>query len=219
MKNKYNLALFDMDGTLIDSMDRWISIIGEFMDRNKIIITDELISNINTLNLEETIHFLIKYYGLKRSYQESIDDLDKMMMDYYMHHAKLKPGAVELLHRMKEKTIPMAIATATKDLLAIPALEKQGLKEFFTFIQTTENAGFPKARPEYWKIAAERGKKDTNEVVVIEDSLYAASLVHTLGMKVIGVEDKSGEQHKEEMLKISKQFVTNLNDVDLRWFE
>lgn len=219
MKNKYNLALFDMDGTLIDSMDRWISIIGEFMDRNKIIITDELISNINTLNLEETIHFLIKNYGLKRSYQESIDDLDKMMMDYYMHHAKLKPGAVELLHRMKEKSIPMAIATATKDLLAIPALEKQGLKEFFTFIQTTENAGFPKARPGYWKIAAERGKKDTNEVVVIEDSLYAASLVHTLGMKVIGVEDKSGEQHKEEMLKISKQFVTNLNDVDLRWFE
>ena len=219
MENKYNLALFDMDGTLIDSMDRWISIIGEFMDRNKIIITDELISKINTLNLEETIHFLIKNYGLKRSYQESIDDLDKMMMDYYMHHARLKPGAVELLHRMKEKTIPMAIATATKDLLAIPALEKQGLKEFFTFIQTTENAGFPKAQPEYWKIAAERGKKETNEVVVIEDSLYAASLVHTLGMKVIGVEDKSGEQHKEEMLKISKQFVTNLNDVDLRWFE
>ena len=86
MENKYNLALFDMDGTLIDSMDRWISIIGEFMDRNKIIITDELISNINTLNLEETIHFLIKNYGLKRSYQESIDDLDKMMMDYYMQN-------------------------------------------------------------------------------------------------------------------------------------
>ncbi len=218
MKNKYNLALFDMDGTLIDSMDRWISLIGEYIDHNKIKLTEDLISNINTLNLEETIDYLIKNYSLKKNYQESIEELDNMMMDFYMHHAKLKPGADELLHRMKEQSIPMAVATATKDKLAIPVLEKFGLRNFFTFVQTTENAGIPKAQAEYWNLAAKRGEKEAKDVVVFEDSLYAALIVHDLGMKVIGVEDKSGEQHKEKLVKISKQFVTNLNDVDLEIF-
>ena len=113
MKNNYHLALFDMDGTLIDSMDRWINMIGDFMTNHKIVIHDELISNIQTLNLEETVRFLIDNYTISKNFEECIDELDEMMMDYYLHQAKLKPGALELLHRMKEKSIPMAIATAS----------------------------------------------------------------------------------------------------------
>lgn len=219
MKNNYHLALFDMDGTLIDSMDRWINMIGDFMTNHKIVIHDELISNIQTLNLEETVRFLIDNYTISKNFEECIDELDEMMMDYYLHQAKLKPGALELLHRMKEKSIPMAIATATKDKLAIPALEKHGLKDFFSFVQTTENAGFPKAQPDYWKLAAQRGRKNAHEVVVLEDSFYAAEIVNGLGMKLIGVEDHSAEPYRAEMVKLSNQYVINLNDVDLSLFK
>lgn len=211
-------ALFDMDGTIIDSMKFWISVLTDFMMNHKIPIDEDLISILESLNQEETLNYLLSNYSINRTFEESDQELDDLMMDYYLNKMVLKPGAKDLLEEMKVHNIPMAIVTATKDDLAIPALRKQGLEEYFSFIQTTSNAGFMKAKPEYWHLAAKRARTTMKNVVVFEDSLYAAKIANSLGAKIIGVEDEVTLHQKEELIQISEQYVSNLMDVDLKIF-
>ena len=212
-------ALFDMDGTIIDSMEQWLNLTIDFLIAQDIKVDSTLMEELKPLNLEETLVYIKNKYHLNHTIEEMNQALDDLMLDFYVNKAKPKPGALDFIQRLKEEGISMGIITATKDSLSFPALERQGLLPYFDFIQTAENAKAPKASLDFWKRASENAGVSLKDTVVLEDALYAAKIAKDLGSTLIIIEERTALEDQEDLINLADQYVCDLGQIDLKYFE
>lgn len=204
-------AIFDVDGTLLDSMQMWIHF-GEYYLRSKgITVGPEFDEKIKYYSLREVSETLAEGYPLCMTADEVELDCERMTQRFYFEEVKLKSGVRELLSALYESGVRMYIATATYASLIRPALERLGIMKYFEGIVTCSDVGHGKDRPDVFVSALESIGTPLSETWVFEDALHGVTTAKAYGFKVCGVYDKTEEENREKIKSICDVYTDDLS--------
>ena len=142
---------------------------------------------------------------------ERMNEIRRIMYRNYAEVIKPKPGAVELLERLKAAGAVMCIASATDKWVSEPFMEKFGLNRFFEFYIDCTEVRARKDDPEIYLEAARRLGADISECVVAEDAAYCAETAHNAGFFVVGIYDENTAP-RGDVSEFSDCFITSLDD-------
>jgi len=206
--------IFDLDGTLLDSMSAWDTVGLEYLIHKAIKdIPSNLMEIFIPMSIVDAAKYFIAEFGIKLSPQQICDEINEMIEEKYKHEIQPKEGVLEFLLQNKDRK--MCIATATDKHLVEFALKRLGLEKYFEFIITSSEVGCSKQNPEIFIKAAERLGLESGDCVVFEDALHAIKSAKLGGFYTVGVYDKCFESEQETIKTYADQYVCNLCEVIL----
>ena len=184
-------AIFDMDGTLLDSMGAWGTLRSDFLRRLGKEPEETLDRALHALSMEEGAAYCVERYGLSMEPKELLRRLGAEMDDFYRRRVRPKAGVERLLSILKMEGVWMYVATATDHPLAETALETAGLGGYFRGVVTCGDAGHEKNHPAVYEMALRRLRCRKEAAVVFEDSLFALRTAKAAGFRTAAVYDAS----------------------------
>lgn len=196
-------AIFDMDGTLLDSMDYWAVAPIEYL--NSIGVAPK--ENTSRYFLEAGMKEWYKYQEIPLSFDEVSKGVYDIMEKYYFSHVNVKDGVYNMLKRLKSHGVKICLATATDRDVVEKILEKLGLTEFFLTIFTTKEIGLGKRFPLIYEKAREFLGTDKETTYVFEDAYYAINTCHSNGINVVGVYDKNIFVEESEIISLCNYYL------------
>lgn len=206
-----NFAIFDMDGTLIDSMRFWDNLIYEYFKIKSIdTVSEDLITKIKSLTLSESSKLIQKLFNIK---EDPNLEMTKIINEHYKKDIPLKKGIKPYLEKMKSKNVKMAVASTTDKLLMDECLIRLGIMEFFEFTISCETIKQGKDKPDIYFYCAEEFKKNPEDIAVYEDALYALETASQSGFYTIGVFDKSSSCDWIKIKEISDETIKDWRDL------
>ena len=206
--------IFDLDGTLLDSMSTWDTVGLEYLNFKAIKhIPSNLLELLRPMSAIDAAKYFIAEFGIKLSPQQICDEINEMIEEKYKHEIQPKEGVLEFLLQNKDRK--MCIATATDKHFVEFALKRLGLDKYFEFIITSSEIGCSKQRPDIFIKAAEQLGLEAGDCVVFEDAIHAIKSAKSGGFYTVGVYDESFESEQETIKNYADQYVRNLNDVIL----
>lgn len=161
--------LFDLDGTLLDSMGVWEQIDVDFLTRRNIPVPEDYAQAIAPMGFRRAAEYTIARFGFSQSPEEIMEEWHQMAVEQYAHHLSLKPGAKEYLEELKQQSKPLAVVTASYPELYQPALERGGVLDLFDTIVTVNQVPRGKGFPDIYLEAAKRIQVPPQQCAVFED--------------------------------------------------
>ena len=207
-------ALFDLDGTLLDSMFIWDTIGEVYLRSLDIKPRENLAETFKTFTLEESAEYYRTHYGVTLSVAEIVDSVNRMIEDLYKSTVTLKKGVAEFLAGLSKAGVRMCIATVTDKYLAEAALTRLKVRQYFGEIITTAEVGCGKNDPNIYRTALAYLGTEKHETLVFEDVLHALMTAKNDGFPVAAVYDKH-ELRQTEMKENSDYYITNYETVKL----
>ena len=181
MDKKY--AIFDMDGTLIDSMVFWKNLATEYLTSKGILqIPADILEQIKPMTMSESAALFRREFGLTGDVEAQMNE---MMEDHYRNDIPLKPGAWEYLENLHRQGVRMCVASATAEHLMESCLTRLGVRQYFEFLLSCETVGAGKRSPLVYQESARRLGTVPGEIAVYEDALYAVQTAKAAGFHVV----------------------------------
>lgn len=201
-------AIFDLDGTLLDSMFIWDTFGEDYLKTLGKEPKENLAETFKTFTLEQAAEYYIKHYSVTLSIEEIVDDINNMVAEIYRTKVTLKSGVKEFLKRLHTCGVKMCVATVTDRPIVEDVLKRLGVLEYFSAIFTCAEVGYDKTTPHIYRKALEYLGTERQETIVFEDAMHALQTAKSDGFKVAAVYDKH-ELRQNEMKKISDYYITD----------
>ena len=192
-------AIFDMDGTIIDSLMFWDFLwkqIGEkYMSDANFKPTDEVNKNVRTMIYDDAMAYFKDYYKIPGDTAEFIRFASDGIYGFYKNVAKIKSGADKLLASLKAQNIKLCLASATAMPEIRYALECHGLLQYFDYVFSCADIGIGKDRPDIYLKASQSMLLPPDEICVFEDSCVALETAKKVGFQTVGIYDRYNFGH------------------------
>lgn len=199
----YKAYIFDLDGTVLDSMDVWKNIDVEFLGKRNLPYTEEYAKALSSMKLNIAAEYTIKLYGLKEEPQDIISEWLDMAKEAFAYRVGLKPYAKELLEALHKNKIPAAVATTSQKELYLPALKRNGILHFFDAIADSDMVSRGKDSPDIFLHAAKLLDQKPCDCIVFEDTAAGISSAKSAGFTVAAVIDGESEVKHAEIREMA----------------
>lgn len=208
-------AIFDFDGTLVDSMFIWDTIGEDYLRSLGKEPHEDLKETFMTLTLEEAAEYYRTHYGVTLSVKEIVDGVNTMVEGIYRTRVALKQGVADFLAQLKENGTRMCIATVTDRYLVEETLDRLGILQYFSEIFTCAEVGYGKDKPIIYRKALEHLGTMKNETYVFEDSLFALKTAKADGFTTVGVYDRH-ENRQDNLKNLADYYIVDFADPVLK---
>lgn len=186
--HEFKGAIFDMDGTLLDSMPVWKRLTAGYLEQFGVHITDQEYAATEGMSQPEVAQFFIERYpSLPLNVQGLLDGMDELITARYAAIARPRAGVTAYLDGLRARGVKMAVATLTARRHAEKALRDRGMLDYFDFMLTIEDVGVSKWEPDIYLQSAARMGLRPAQCVVFEDAPYACTTAKRAGFYVCGV--------------------------------
>ncbi|MBP3442867.1 MAG: bifunctional hydroxymethylpyrimidine kinase/phosphomethylpyrimidine kinase [Clostridia bacterium] len=205
-------AIFDLDGTLFDSMFIWDTIGEKYLRSIGYEPKENLNETFRTMSLYNAACYYKSEYGVTLTVDEIMDGVNRMAEKYYIKEIQLKPGVYDFVKHLHNVGVKMCIATATDKYLVEAALERCGINEYFSEVFTCTSVGHGKDKPYIYREALKHLGTTKEDTLVFEDAIYAIRTAKEDGFRVIAVYDKS-EQNQAEVKTLCDFYIADYSDM------
>lgn len=207
-------VIFDMDGTLIDSMHYWRDIGREYLERKGVTGDhEELLERVQRMSMLESATCFKEEFDLPGTPRSIEAEMEDMIAGHYLTDIPLKPHAAEYLRMLREEDVWLCVATATPEPLARACLERLGVADCFAFILSCDDVNASKERPDIFLECAWRLAAEPEDIAVFEDAYYAARTAKTAGFYVVGVYDPDSDRHWKDMQRICDETILSWEEL------
>ena len=206
-------AIFDVDGTILESMGAWLKMEREYLVQLGMNMTPDLAGKFMVMSRQEISEYLRAEHGIDKPEQVIIDEQNALMEDFYFNEAELKPGVIPLLEGLRLRGIKMCVATATEKYLVDPTLERLNIAQYFGKTFTCGDEQTTKTKPDIYIRAAEFLGTDINRTIVFEDAFHAIKTATAAGFIVAGVYDETAAIHKDDIKQLVDYYLESLENI------
>ena len=205
-------AIFDVDGTLLDSMVIWEEAAVRYLHSLGFEPEENLSEKIMTMSMEEGADYVIAHYGVNLTRKEILDGVRELIRGFYEDEVQLKSGVEQVIKLLAAKEIPMMIATSSDSECVTAGLKRLGVWKYFKGILTCTDIGKGKTEPDIYLAAAKEIGSKPSETVVFEDALHAIVTAKNAGFITVGIYD-SYNQDEEKIRKVAECYYKNWDQV------
>lgn len=213
MSNKIKGCIFDLDGTLLDSLAVWERVDQAFFNQHNIEYDDFAKEKLKMMNFDEALTFLKEHYHLAASKEELRQDFDNLVVEEYANNIPLKENAKIFLEKLKKNNIPLCVATSCDRNNALAALKRLGIEDCFDFILTSEELNTSKKEPKIYLQAVKLLGLNVEEVVVFEDLYETLKVAKEAGFNTCGIHDKHNELADEQIKEVCDYYLKNYDEL------
>lgn len=206
-------AVFDLDGTLLDSMHVWENVDRDFLKIRGLPDDAEYCECIKQMSIREAADYTISRYGLSDTPDELIAWWMERARRAYHEEVLLKDGACEYLLYLKKKNVRLSVATACEPELYIPALKRLGIYELFGGFASLREVTRGKRHPDIYLLAAERIGIKPSDCIVFDDILDGVFGAKAGGMTTVGVYDDSSKEQRAEIEDAADYYIESFREL------
>lgn len=205
--------LFDFDGTLVDSMPTFVSVMLRILDENSIPYEDDIIKVITPLGLNGTAEYYINELGLNMSKEQLMLTMKEYMLDAYFHTIPAKSNVISVLKELKGRGASLNVLTASPHITLDACLKRLGLWELFDNVWSCDDFETTKADPNIYKSVAESLNTSVENVLFLDDNLRADTVAKSAGMQVCGVYDESSRDYVDQMKAATDFYIYDFQEL------
>lgn len=210
----FDAAIFDMDGTLLDTMPYWRYTTLEFMLAHQLPVSDELLTRMFKTSSRRLVMEIAAQNGLDPDKRAVVAELEGYMNRHYLYDANLKcPSVPAFLERLKRAGARMCVATGSPREYARNGLRRLGLLDYFEFVTDNYEAPLTKDRPEYFDNLLQRLGARRERCWVFEDALYAMESAKACGLRVCAIEDDSQLSSREAIRALADVYIRDYREL------
>ena len=210
----FRAAVFDLDGTLFDSMPFWNELDARFLKRRGVdTVPEDYLLAIAHLGAAETANYTIKRFGLDATPEELMTEWHNDAVRFYSEEVSLKEGAEDYLRMLHGKGVKLAVATASSSDIYMPALERCGIKELFCAFAEVGECRRRKGFPDVYELACSRMGASAAETVVFEDICIAVKGAKAGGFRTVGVYDETSARDAELIKAEADEYITGFSEL------
>ncbi|ASW44284.1 HAD family hydrolase [Clostridium isatidis] len=206
-------VIFDLDGTLVDSMGIWSKIDEEYLKEYNHEVPSNLQEEITHLTLTETALYFKEKFNIEDDPDIIIKKWNTMAHYHYSNTIKLKEGVIEYLNYLRSNNIKIALATSNSVPLLEATLKNNNIYNYFDAISTTEEVKKSKSNPDIYILSAQKLNLDPKECLVFEDIVQAVKGAKSAGMKVYAIYDEASKDQREELEKLADKYITSFKEL------
>ena len=208
--------IFDLDGTLFDSMFIWDTAGEVYLRSIGREPEADLQKVLKPMSLLQSAQYIREKYYIPLSVEDIMDGVNRTVEGFYFHTVEPKPGVIDFLEELHRRNIKMCIATATDRYQVEAALQRCKMRYFFSEIFTCTEVGSGIDRPDIFRKAMEHLQTDRSNTAVVEDAYHAAFTAKQDGFMVVGVYD-SHESRQQELLQLADVFLPDYLHLNNFW--
>ena len=208
-------AIFDMDGTLTESMHLWIEIGRRYLEGLGYTVSPEQNREMTKMLLEPMALYMQDQFGLTKSQSQIVDEINKIVEPDYFETVVVKPTVVESLEAMQERGIRMCVATATDRHLTEACLKRNGIDRFFSAVFTCGEEHCNKRTSLLYDKARAHLGTSPEETYIFEDTYVSILGAKQSGCRVVALEDRWSEKKRDLIKETADVYVARMGDLDL----
>ena len=206
-------AVFDLDGTLLDSSWVWEKVDEKFLGDRGFQVPDDYVDEISPLGAERAAVYTIERFGLNEDKDDIVREWIEMAKKEYATEVVCKPYAKEFLEELHKLNITMAVATSSDRELFMKTLEREGILKYFQKIVTVDEVERGKGYPDIYEEAARRIKVNPHKCLVFEDILAGVTGASLGEFNVVAVFDEKSKHNWEKIKSISKYSINDYKEL------
>lgn len=206
-------AIFDLDGTLLDSMAVWSQVDIDFLKKRNLAVPEDYMQKIAAMGFPEAARYTIVRFGFSETPEMLVEEWRQMAGEAYAFHVGLKPGGKEYLEKLKSQGIPIAVATSGDRELFVPCLKHNGIYEYFDAIVTVSEVKRGKGFPDIYERAAELIGVAPEECMVFEDLPAGVKGALDGGFQATGILDDCSKNDWESIRKMANRTVRDFYEL------
>ena len=204
----FDAAIFDMDGTLLDTMPYWRYTTLEFMLHHQLPVSDALLTQMFKTSSRKLVMGIVQQSGLNLDKKTVVTELEGYMNRHYLYDANLKcPSVPAFLEKLRRQGARMCVATGSPREYARNGLRRLGLLDYFDFVTDNYEGALTKDRPGYFDVLLERLGVRRERCWVFEDALYAMESAKASGLRVCAIEDDAQLADREAIRALADVYI------------
>lgn len=203
---KHNTYLFDFDGTLVDSMPSYISVMLKILDENNIMYKNDIIKIITPLGYVGTAEYF-KKLGISLSKEKMIELMNEYAYNEYAYNIPAKTNVISVLKELKKSGASINVLTASPHSVLDACLKRLEIYDLFNNVWSCDDFATTKSDPSIYVKAAEKLGEPINTILFLDDNYNADKTAKAAGMKVCGVFDESSAEYADEIKAVADYYI------------
>ncbi len=211
--DKYEAIIFDLDGTLVDSMWIWKAIDIDFLGKRNMELPNDLQKSIEGMSFTETAIYFKKRFDLNESLEEIKKEWNELAYDYYKNKIKLKKNVKKVLEILKKQGKIIGIGTSNSRMLAELVIKHNGVKEYFDILITSCDVNKGKPSPDVFLKVAEMLNVEPEKCLVFEDTYAGVKAAINANMDCFAIYDEIASESKEDIIRTATRYLQSYDEI------
>ncbi len=212
--NSFDAAIFDMDGTIMDSLGIWERIDHDFLEvKRGIVVPGNYVDDIAAMSFSEIANYTIKRFNLPDTPEALMQEWTDMAAYEYAHNVPLKPFAKEYMENLKKHGKKIILCTSSPEYFFKAALKNNGVYDLFDAFANTCEAGFGKDNPKVYLLAAQKAGVSPDRCMVFEDVITGVKTAKSIEMQTCGVYDDRNALKQEELKRLCDHYIKGFQEL------